>query len=165
MPRFVFVLILIPLIEIALFIQFGAILGVGGTLFLIVLTAIIGLTAVRRQGLAVLTNIQQAQQSGHSPLGETMHGVLILLAGALLLIPGFLTDAFGFLLLWRGVRNLLLETLLGAFAAHIFARFTNFPPPPKTPSQTDKTPKTSPTNGEIIEGDFRITDAPHNEEK
>ena len=153
MPILFLALIIIPLLEIALFIQFGAVLGISGTLFLILLTAIIGLLAVRRQGLATLANMQQsqqggAQQSGHAPVAAAMHGVLIVLAGILLLLPGFLTDALGFLLLWRGARSLLLETILGFLIARAFAGFTNF-----TPSDNKDDDKS-----EIIEGEYRIDD-------
>ena len=134
------VFILVPLVEIALFIEIGGAIGGGWTLLLIVLTAFIGLAAVRRQGFGVLAQAQQQMSDGQPPVGALAHGVLILLAGALLLTPGFFTDALGFLLLWTPVRSMLLETAL-------FSLFGSFGITP--PSDVDSS---------IIDGDYRIRD-------
>ncbi len=81
-----FLFIVLPVIEIYLFIEIGGALGTGWTIVLIFLTAAIGVSAMRRQGLAVLQEAQAAQHAGRPPLAAVAHGVLILLGGLLLLV-------------------------------------------------------------------------------
>ena len=98
--------IAIPLIEIALFIQIGGWIGLWPTLLIVVLTAIAGTAMVRSQGFAVLRRIQRSidtlEEDPRTPLA---HGAMILFSGALLLTPGFFTDACGFALLVPAVRR------------------------------------------------------------
>lgn len=103
------VFVAVPLIEIALFIQIGGWLTLWPTLAIVVLTAVAGTALVRRQGLRVLVQAQRALEELGDPLAPLLHGALILFAGALLLTPGFLTDAVGFALLVPGVRTALLR--------------------------------------------------------
>ena len=100
-------LIGVPLIEIALFIQVGGWLGLVPTLILIVLTAVVGAWMLRVQGFAVLTRAQRQLAEGVLPVAEVFEGLCLLVAGALLLTPGFLTDAIGALLLVPACRALL----------------------------------------------------------
>ncbi len=93
-----------PLGEIAIFIKVGSLIGLWPTLASIVATAILGVALLRRQGLATLAKAQQSLDQGGIPLDAMFHGILLLIAGALLLTPGFLTDALGFLLLVPAVR-------------------------------------------------------------
>jgi UPF0716 protein FxsA len=102
------VFVAVPLIEIALFIQVGGWLTLWPTLAIVVATALIGTALVRRQGLRVLAQAQRALEEMGDPLAPLLHGALILFAGALLLTPGFLTDAVGLALLVPGVRTALL---------------------------------------------------------
>jgi UPF0716 protein FxsA len=106
-PILLVALIGIPLAEIAVFIAVGARIGVGWTLALILLTAIIGVAMLRRQGFGVLRRAQQQLDQGTAPVREVFEGLCLLLAGALLLTPGFITDAVGALLLVPPVRHLL----------------------------------------------------------
>jgi UPF0716 protein FxsA len=103
--------IVVPLAEIAVLIEVGGWLGLGATLALIVLTAVAGAWMLRRQGLAVLRRAQQQMQQGAAPVGEVFEGLCLVIAGALLLTPGFLTDAAGALLLLPPVRALLYRRL------------------------------------------------------
>jgi UPF0716 protein FxsA len=100
-------LIVVPLAEIAVLIEVGGWLGIGATLALIVLTAVVGAWLLRRQGIAVLRRAQQQMQQGSVPLAEVFDGFCLVIAGALLLTPGFLTDTTGALLLLPPVRALL----------------------------------------------------------
>ena len=95
----------IPVIEIALFISVGGEIGVLSTLILIVATAVIGTFLLKKQGLATLSRAQQRIEQGEAPLRELFDGVCLLIAGCLLLTPGFLTDSVGFLLLLPWVRT------------------------------------------------------------
>ena len=90
------ILIIVPIIEITLFVQIGGAIGLGWTLLVILATAMLGARAIRRQGIDALARAQAQMATGKPPVGEIVHGVLILMAGILLLTPGFMTDALGF---------------------------------------------------------------------
>jgi UPF0716 protein FxsA len=149
-----FILIGVPLVEIFLFIEIGGAIGAGWTVLLIFATAMIGLSMMRRQGLDVLRRAQTAQARGGAPLGEIAHGVLILLAGLMLLTPGFLTDALGFFLLWPAGRLFLMASLLEALLPNIIGRFGAGPVSPQKPSPEQN----------IIEGDYKVNDQPSGKE-
>ncbi len=104
-----FVLFLaIPLIEIGLFIQIGGFIGLWPTLAVVVLTAILGTWLVRSQGSLALSQIRTSFNELNDPTEPLAHGAMILIAGALLLTPGFFTDAIGFSLLAPPVRQFLI---------------------------------------------------------
>lgn len=94
----------VPLIEIGLFIQVGGAIGLWPTLAIVVLTAILGTWLVRTQGLMAIGNLQQSFSNLQDPTEHLAHGAMILISGALLLTPGFFTDAIGFALLMPPVR-------------------------------------------------------------
>lgn len=102
---FLLLFIAIPLIEIALFIQVGSILGLGWTLLIVVITAVLGTALLRRQGRGVLMQLQRSLGELNDPTEPLAHGAMIILAGALLLTPGFFTDTVGFLLMVPKVRE------------------------------------------------------------
>lgn len=110
MPVFLLFLI-VPLIEIALFVTVGGWLTLWPTLGLVVLTAIIGSMLVRRQGIAVLGQLQRAMAEMSDPVTPLGHGAMILLAGILLITPGFFTDALGFSLLVPPIRTAILRKI------------------------------------------------------
>jgi UPF0716 protein FxsA len=112
-------LIGVPLVEIALFIEVGGWIGLGPTLALIVLTAVIGAWLVRQQGISVLLRVQRQLAEGALPVVEVFEGLCVLIAGALLLTPGFFTDAVGTLLLVPAVRRGLYRRLRRHIEAHI----------------------------------------------
>ena len=103
--------LLVPLIEIGLFIQIGGIIGLWPTLGIVVLTAVIGTYLVRSQGIAALNNLRGSFSRLEDPSEPLAHGAMILIAGALLLTPGFFTDAVGFALLAPPVRSALIRYL------------------------------------------------------
>lgn len=101
------VLVGVPLIEIAVFIQVGGIIGLWPTIAVVVLTAVIGAALLRQQGSATLTRAQREMAEHRIPVRELFDAVCLLLAGALLLTPGFVTDLAGFALLVPLVRRTL----------------------------------------------------------
>ena len=105
------VFIIVPIVEIALFIQVGGFLGLWPTLAIVVLTALAGTYLVKRQGLAQLAAIQSSLNTLDNPTRPLAHGAMILASGLLLLTPGFFTDALGFLLLVPGVRDRVMEAV------------------------------------------------------
>jgi len=97
----------IPLLEIAVFIQVGGILGVWPTIAATIATALAGSILLRAQGLAALGRARAQMERGELPAREMFEGVCLVLAGALLLVPGFVTDAVGLLLFFPPLRELL----------------------------------------------------------
>ena len=96
-----------PIIEIALFLTIGDRIGIPTTLAIVVVTAIVGASLVSRQGRTEYAALQASVLRGSVPTKELAHGAKILVAGALLLTPGFLTDGVGFSLLVPQVRESL----------------------------------------------------------
>ena len=99
-------LIGVPLVEIAVFIEVGGWIGLWPTLAVIVLTAVVGTWLIRAQGIGVLMRARRTVAEGGAPLREAFDGICLIVAGAFLLTPGFVTDAAGFLLLLPPLRDL-----------------------------------------------------------
>ncbi|QKV19826.1 FxsA family protein [Oricola thermophila] len=106
-----FMLLIIPLMEIGVFIAVGSQIGIFTTLGMIVLTAVIGSILMRVQGFGLLTRMRSEIDQGRMPGRDLVHGVMILVAGILLLTPGFVTDTLGFLLFVPALRDLLWRFL------------------------------------------------------
>ena len=136
-----FAFIAIPLIEIGLFIQVGEQIGLWPTIFVVVVTAIIGTTLLRIQGLSALNRLQNSLNAGEAPLATVFDGFCLLAAGFLLLTPGFFTDGIGFLLFIPPVRTMLRKFL---------GRRVQFQHPQYNPSASS----TSRSN-DIIDGDWQ----------
>lgn len=90
----------IPMIELALLIKIGSFIGTLNTIIIVILTAVIGAYLVKLEGIGVAYRIQKNMQEGTFPGDELINGMLILIAGAVLLTPGFFTDIMGFLLVF-----------------------------------------------------------------
>lgn len=95
----------LPILELALLIKLHGMVGFLPTVLLVFVTGIAGASLVRRQGLAILFKIQQELGVGNLPAPQMMDGVMILIAGALLVTPGLITDITGFALLIPFVRE------------------------------------------------------------
>jgi len=106
-PVLVVLFLVVPFAELFVIIKVGEAIGVLWTIGLLVGLSVLGAALVKREGLAVLRRAQQRIQMGVVPGQELIDGVLILFAGALLLTPGFITDAAGILLLLPPVRYAL----------------------------------------------------------
>ena len=101
------VLLLLPIAEIAVFIEVGDWIGAGPTVGLVILSAILGSVLIRWQGLSVLKRAQEVADRGEVPVGAVFEGFCVVAAGILLIIPGFLSDIVGLLLFVRPLRNAL----------------------------------------------------------
>lgn len=108
LPLVLLLLIGWPLIEIYLLIQVGSAIGALPTILLMILTAVLGTWLVRLQGFGVLLRVRGLMDKGEVPAFEMMDGALLLLAGLFLLLPGFVTDALGFLLLIPPLRRWMI---------------------------------------------------------
>lgn len=104
--------IVIPLAEMLLLFEVADRIGGLWTLFLVVLTAVLGVQILRWQGLSTLLRASQRLQSGELPATEIVEGMLLAAAGALLLTPGFITDTLGFLFLTPPLRRLLAARIV-----------------------------------------------------
>ena len=112
---FLIIFVVIPLIEIGLFIQVGGQIGVASTLLLCFLTAMFGAFILRHQGLTILTAARQSMESNALPLAEIFDGICLAVAGICLMTPGFFTDAIGFTLLVPRFRVWLRKILISHF--------------------------------------------------
>ena len=134
----------VPLIEITLFIQIGGAIGLGWTLVIVILTAVLGTYFVRAQGLATLSRVQSSFSDLQDPSEPLAHGAMILFAGALLLTPGFFTDAVGFSLMVPAVRSSMFAAMRKRVNVQSFATGA---------------PHRSGPGGDVIDGEFEdITD-------
>lgn len=106
--------IAVPLIEIGVFIQVGGLIGLWPTLAIVFITAIAGTALLKQQGLATLRRAQASLDRGEMPLREVFDGACLLFAGALLLTPGFVTDAIGLLLFLPPFRDALRRMIVPA---------------------------------------------------
>lgn len=100
---------IVPLIEIAIFIEAGQIIGALQTIVLIFVTGIIGAFLVRMQGAQVIYKIMRNVEQGRLPANELIEGLFVLIGGALLLTPGFFTDLIGLLMLLPPTRKTARE--------------------------------------------------------
>ena len=115
MPSLLFLFIFVPALELVLLITIGKHIGVLPTLGLIVGTGVVGASLARWQGLSVLRKVQEELAAGQLPRDSIVDGILILVAAALLVTPGVLTDVFGFLCLIPGTRALIKQYFVWRF--------------------------------------------------
>lgn len=112
MGRLLFLIFLIvPIVEIGIFIAVGNSIGMMPTLIGVVITAVLGSFIIRKQGLSLISEIQQLMAAGALPARQIADGLMLAISGALLLTPGFFTDFFGFLLLVPAFRLLVYNAL------------------------------------------------------
>ena len=141
-----FLFVAIPLIEIALFIQVGGWLGTLPTIASIIITAAIGTLLVRQQGLSTLKDLQRGPQTQERVTSGLIGGAVILVAGLLLLTPGFFTDAVGFLCLIPQSRQWL--------GKQVESKMTVVQPAPGQPSWSPSTAM----NDDVVEGEWTEAD-------
>ena len=110
--------IAIPFIEVILFITIGKYIGLWNTIFIIIVTGVIGAILVKGQGITILNKALEEIKSNKIPIFSMFEGIAILIAGAFLLTPGFLTDTLGCVLLIPKARNLIISYI----ASHLKKR-------------------------------------------
>ena len=144
---FFFIFIVIPLIEVMLFITIGKYIGLWNTIIIIIITGIIGAVLVKSQGITILNNAFEEIKSYKIPIFSIFEGIAILIAGAFLLTPGFLTDTLGCILLIPKTRNLIISYI----ATHLKKRTVYKEKSTYYPDKEDKKNKT-------FEGDYEEID-------
>ena len=135
-----------PVLEMYLLIKVGGVIGALPTIGLVVLTAMVGLALLRRQGMSTLFHAQQKLDSGELPLQEVVEGIFLAVGGALLLTPGFVTDFVGFCCLIPGLRHRILSQIIVALKPNVVVYTQN----ENTPSHGD--------TGRVIQGEYRRED-------
>jgi UPF0716 protein FxsA len=133
----------VPLLEIALFIQVGGLLGLWPTLAIVLATAVAGTVLVRRQGLEQLRAVQTSFERLSDPTRPLAHGVMVLASGLLLLTPGFFTDAVGFALLVPAVRDAVMRAVRSRVTVQSF----------QMGPRPDRAPPPRPSE-DVVEGDY-----------
>ena len=156
--------IAVPVIEIALFIEVGGLIGLWPTIAIVILTAFAGTTLLRLQGLAVLRRVQESAARNELPVAEVFDGLCLLVAGVLLLTPGFFTDALGFLLflpLFRRTAGRLIWTWL-VRSGRITVSGGGFGGGPGSPGGPGGRPGPGsaggPAGGPVIDGEYQEVD-------
>ena len=137
--------IAVPVIEIGLFIQVGGIIGLWPTLLIVILTALAGTYLVRSQGRLALGQLQRSFNDLRDPTEPLVHGAMILFSGALLLTPGFFTDAIGFALLVPAIRKAMFKAIRARINVHSFGTPGMGQPPRGQESRS---------GSDVIDGEF-----------
>lgn len=147
MPIFL-VFLFIPLIEIAAFIEIGGRIGLGATIAMVVITALAGTAMLRRQGQETMQGVRRSLSQGKFPAAALFDGFCLVIAGALLITPGFFTDGIGFLLFVPPFRKWLRRMLIDKGIIRVYSNTSD----PQRPSST------SPKGDDVIEGSYRKID-------
>ena len=141
------ILALVPIIEIGLFIQVGGFIGLWPTLAIVVATAVTGTLLLRTQGVSTMQNLQSSLAEGRNPMDPIANGALILVAGILLMTPGFFTDALGLLLLIPPVRHMAIRLAAERIKSSATVYTSGFDPRPA--SET------------VVEAEYEVVDDPN----
>lgn len=104
--------LLVPIAEIYVLIEVGEVIGAGWTILFVIATAVLGAWLVKLQGLITVQRAQESIRRGETPALEMLEGMTLFISGFLLLVPGFVTDTIGFLLLIPALRRSLLLKLI-----------------------------------------------------
>lgn len=155
--------IAVPLLEVALLMKTGQAIGFWPTVGIVIGTAILGSTLLRRQGFQVLTRVSDELAAGRPPIASLADGAMLLVAGAFLLAPGLITDTIGLLLLVPQVRNVVRQFIVRrilespAVFVDVFGEETSVRRGPEEPPQ--RPGRQGPReDGPIIEGEFERLD-------
>jgi UPF0716 protein FxsA len=143
--------LMVPVLEIALFIQVGGWIGLWPTLAIVVLTAVLGAWLVRTQGRMAMGQLRRSFSELDDPTVPLAHGAMILVAGALLLTPGFFTDAIGFALLMPPVRMAVFRYLRSRVTVAQFQMGPDGDPRMRGRRGQDPFPE----HGDVIDGEFK----------
>ena len=135
----------VPIVEIYLLLEIGGIIGAVPTIGLVVLTAAAGAALVRAQGFSTIRQVRRSMEAGEIPAVAIIEGIFLLMAGALLLTPGFLTDAIGFCCLVPPLRRALIVRFI---ETRIVRTSVVHPRHPTAPRR----------HGDVLEGEFERED-------
>lgn len=152
LTRLILLFVAVPLVELYLLVRIGETIGLGPTILLVLLTGALGATLARAQGLATWNRFQRSMSEGRLPGRELLEGILILVAAAVLLTPGILTDAIGFLLLAPPLRRWLVGKLARRMEARIVVAHSGASASGPRPGDDPRPP------GDTIDADYEVRD-------
>ena len=133
--------ITVPILEMYLLIKIGGVIGALPTIGLVLVTAMVGVALLRQQGLVTLRRVQTALDRGELPATQMLEGIALLLGGALLLTPGFVTDGLGLFCLIPSTRQLLVRAAVTRVAT-------------TAENETKSNEPNISKRGRVIEGEF-----------
>ncbi|MGE0859060.1 MAG: FxsA family protein [Gammaproteobacteria bacterium] len=147
MPLPIIMLVLfigMPMLEIYVLIQVGQVIGPLWTVALLLLVAALGSLLLRQQGLATLAKVQTALARGELPAGAILEGLVLLVAGVLMVTPGFVTDVMAFLCLLPPLRKGIVALLAHALSLRVLG------------GGAPRGPGPGPAGPQVLEGDYRV---------
>ncbi len=156
-------LLLMPIIEIVVIVAVGRAIGAWPTFLLLVATSLLGALLIRREGPRTWRALDQAVRSGRMPAREIADGVVVLVGGSLLVLPGFVTDVLGLLLVLPFTRPIARSLLAAVISRRLLAQSERFSgptvtgqptPPGWEQEQTPHGPQRSTTSDEVVEGEI-----------
>jgi UPF0716 protein FxsA len=159
MPFAVLLFILVPTLELVLLIKLGSFIGALPTVAIVFITAILGASLLRREGFSTLMKAQNRMESGQMPAQELVEGALLVMSGAFLLTPGFITDSVGFACLIPSLRRRMASALLKRISLQMgsVTMYSSTASTSSVPGQTQEPPGKV-IEGEVIEGEFQNRD-------
>lgn len=134
-PILFILFIIVPIVELAIIIQVGQVVGAGWTIVALIAISLIGAALVKAEGLRAWRRVREALAESRMPAEEVVDGALVLLGGALMLTPGFLTDGLGLLLVVPGTRGLLNRAIRGRVRS-VFGLSPRRPRGPRPPQSS-----------------------------
>jgi UPF0716 protein FxsA len=147
----VILFIAVPLVEIYVIIQVGQAIGPWWTILLLVIDSILGSWLIRHEGARAWRALRGALDSGRMPAKELADGALILIGGTLMLAPGFVTDAFGILMILPVTRPLFRRLLTGVVANRLVVLGPTGPTGPRTARRPGPDPDGPVIRGEVVD--------------
>ena len=153
-------LLLLPIIEIVVIVAVGEAIGGWPTFLLIVATSLLGAWLIRREGAKAWRALDQAVRSGRMPTREIADGIVVLVGGGLLLVPGFVTDVVGLVLVLPFVRPVARNLLAAVISRRLVTQtmsYTNLTvteAPEWEQKETPEGPKRSPSSDDVVEGEI-----------
>jgi UPF0716 protein FxsA len=151
LPRLFLLFVTVPVLELFLFLVLGQRIGLGATFGIVLLTGFLGAYLARSQGLKALARYQESLAQGRLPHEAIIDSLLILVAGVLLLTPGFLTDAIGFALLAPSIRNRIRGRLEQSIKDRITVVGQDMGMPARNSTGTNAGPRVITVEAEVVE--------------
>ncbi|TDF35427.1 FxsA family protein [Alteromonadaceae bacterium M269] len=159
MGKLFLLFVALPIIEIAVLVNVGEMIGGWNTIAIVIFTAFAGAYLVRQQGLSTLTQAQQKMQTGQMPGQELAEGLLLVIAGVLLVTPGFVTDGLGFLFCLPMTRPVIAKLLIKNFPMNVV---TNHQQPFQQSQPFEQARR---NQGNVFEGEFETKDDARDNDK
>ncbi|WP_218354163.1 FxsA family protein [Alteromonas lipotrueiana] len=145
---------ILPIIEIAILVKVGGIIGGWNTIALVIITAFIGAYMVRREGLQTLQKAQAKMQQNELPGSEMVQGLMLVVAGVLLVTPGFMTDIIGMLFVFPGSRHFIAGHISKHMKTRVVAGAGFGGRGPFEQPQSPFSQKTDDKDGDVYEGQY-----------